>query len=135
MVETWPQEKTLDVLRQFSAELRGRGYSHPRFKIIPTLRIGMEESRTRGYLPEERITVEMLEGFDSGQLLCSHSRIVPDRGVAVCPILIEKEGAHMGRSLADSMRPFPVTHAACYTCYLHGAICTNASSSARGIDR
>lgn len=135
MVRTWPEEKSLEVLRSFSAELRRRGYSRPRFKVLPTLRIGMEESRTRGYLPEERITDAMLEGYDATQLLCSHSRIVTDRGVAVCPILIEEPGAHMGKHLAESHHPFAVTHAACYTCYLYGAICANMGASASGIDR
>ena len=30
-----------------------------------------------------------MEGFDEGQLICHHSRVVTDRGVFVCPILIE----------------------------------------------
>ena len=49
-----------------------------------------------------------------------------DRGVAVCPILIEAPGAHLGRTLEEALRPFPLSHAACSTCYRHGAICSNA---------
>ena len=30
-----------------------------------------------------------IEGYDAGQLLCQHSRMVTDHGVFVCPILIE----------------------------------------------
>jgi hypothetical protein len=135
MVQTWPEEQTPEILGNFSAELKRRGSSRPRFKILPTLRIGMEASRTRSYLPGERITSEMLEGYDPGQLLCSHSRIATDRGVAVCPILIEAPGAHLGKTLHDSLRPFAVAHAACYTCYLHGAICTNTGAAVSGADR
>jgi len=134
MVQTWPDERTLEVFTHFSGELRRRGYSRPRIKILPTLKIGMEESRTHGYLPEERITAEMMEEFDPNDLLCSHSRIVTDRGVAVCPILIEAPGAHLGKSLADSLQPFPVVHSACYTCYLHGTICANTGATL-GTDR
>lgn len=134
MVQTWPEEKTLEVFTRFAGELRRRGYSRPRIKILPALRIGMEESRTHGYLPEERITTEMMEGYDPNDLLCSHSRIVTDRGVAVCPILIEAPGAHLGKRLADSLQPFPVVHSACYTCYLYGTICANTGATL-GADR
>jgi molybdenum cofactor biosynthesis enzyme MoaA len=134
MVQTWPDDQTLEVFTQFSGELRRRGYSRPRIKILPTLKIGMEEARTHGYMPEERITGEMMANFDPNDLLCSHSRIVTDRGVAVCPILIETPAAHLGQSLADSLQPFPVVHSACYTCYLHGTICSNTGATL-GTDR
>jgi len=74
------------------------------------------------------VTEEMLEGYDQDQLLCSHSRIVTDRGVAVCPILIEAAGAHLGRTLKEASGPFRIGHAVCSTCYRHGAICSNRGS-------
>jgi len=132
VVETWPAEETPSILERFSETLRRRGYSRPRLKVLPTLRIGAEAARTRGYGAEERITAEMLEGYDRSQLLCSHSRIVTDRGVAVCPILIEAPGAHLAADLAGALRPFPVAHPACSTCYRHGAICTNLGSRKEG---
>jgi hypothetical protein len=135
MVQTWADEESAAVHRRFAETLRRRGYSRPRIKVLPALRIGMEERRTRGYLPGERITADMMEGFDAGQLICSHSRIVTDRGVAVCPILIETPGAHLGGTLREAMAPFPVVHAACHTCYRHGAICTNAGAALSGSDR
>lgn len=135
VVQTWVDEATDGVLRRLSEELRRRGCSRPRIKLLPILRIGMEASRTRGYFPEERITGEMLATYDAGRLLCSHGRTVTDRGVAVCPILIEAPGAHLGKSLQESLGPFAVTHAACYTCYLHGAICSNAAAASSGADR
>ncbi len=135
MVQTWPESETLTVLDRFGAELHRRGYSRPRFKLLPTLRIGMEADRTRGYLPEERITAQMLDDYDASQLICSHSRIVTDRGVAVCPILIESPASHMGNTLRSAMKQFPVDSPACYTCYLHGSICTNTAQSLPGRDR
>lgn len=135
MVQTWPENQTPLVFRSFVDELKLRGYSRPRIKILPTLRIGMEETRTRGYLPEERVTGEMLEGYDQDHLLCSHSRMVTDRGVAVCPILIEAPNAHLGSTLKEASRPFAIQHAACYTCYLYGTICSNTGAGASGADR
>jgi MoaA/NifB/PqqE/SkfB family radical SAM enzyme len=128
-VQTWEEPETPRMLRRFEEALRAAGSSRPRVKIIPTLRIGMEESRTRGYREDERVTREMLEGYDQDQLICNHSRIVTDRGVAVCPILIEAPDAHLGSTLAEASRPFPLAHRACSTCYLHGAICANAPAS------
>ncbi len=134
MVQTWADSDTLKVLDQFGAELKRRGCVRPRFKILPTLRIGMEATRTRGYLSEERITREMLEGYDTSQLICSHSRIVTDQGVAICPILIESPVAHMGSTLEETLRPFAVDQPACYTCYLFGSICTNTGAALSGRD-
>ena len=46
----------------------------------------------------------MMVGFDPSQLLCNHARIVTDRGVSVCPILIEAPDACLGSSLAEAHR-------------------------------
>jgi hypothetical protein len=54
--------------------------------------------------------------------------VITDRGVAVCPILLDEPSAIMGDSLDDANRAFPLAHGACYTCYQYGAICTNPSS-------
>jgi molybdenum cofactor biosynthesis enzyme MoaA len=111
--------------------LRSQGYERPRIKILPTLRLGAEVERRRGYHAEERVTPEMLDGFDQGQLICSHSRIVTDRGVCTCPILIEAPDARLGESLADALGPFPLRHHACYTCYQYGSLCSNPSGGRR----
>lgn len=128
---TWPLEDERSVIENFSQALCAAGCERPRLKILPTLQIGAEEQRTRGYLPDERVSAEMLVDFDYSQLVCSRSRIVTDRGVHVCPILIESPQSHLGLSLADSLQPFSISHGACYTCYQHGAICSNVSSYAR----
>src|SRR5262249_39941097 len=108
--------------------LKSYGYDRPRSKILPTLRIGAEASRQRGYHAAERVTPAMMDGFDQGLLVCNHSRIVTDRGVSVCPILIEAPDARLGATLAESLQPFALRHHACFTCYQYGTICTNASS-------
>jgi AdoMet-dependent heme synthase len=109
--------------------MKANGYDRPRIKILPTLRLGAEVDRQRGYRAEERVTPEMIEGFDQGLLICHHSRIVTDRGVCVCPILIEAPDARLGGTLAEATQPFALRHHACHTCYQYGTICSNASAS------
>jgi molybdenum cofactor biosynthesis enzyme MoaA len=111
--------------------LQDQGYARPRIKLLPTLRIGAEACRQRGYQPEERVSADMLAGYDVGQLLCGHSRLVTDRGVHVCPILLETPSARLGDTLADGLQPFAITQPACFTCYQHGALCANPSGQGR----
>jgi len=125
---TWPDEDETRVVGQFVKTLREAGYDRPRLKILPTLKLGAEEQRTSGYATSERITHEMIDGFDRSQLVCEHSRIVTDRGVHVCPILIDSPDSLLGQSLRESTAPFEMKHGACFTCYQYGAICSNASS-------
>jgi molybdenum cofactor biosynthesis enzyme MoaA len=120
-----------DLFRGFVRLLRDNGYDRPRIKVLPTLRIGAEERRQRGYRDEERVTPEMMEGFDLGQLICHHSRVVTDRGVYVCPILIEAADARLGATLQESQRPYALRHHACSTCYQYGALCSNPSAGTR----
>jgi MoaA/NifB/PqqE/SkfB family radical SAM enzyme len=108
--------------------LKANGYDRPRIKILPILRIGAEANRLRGYREEERVTPEMMAGFDEGLLICNHSRVVTNRGIYVCPILIEAPDARLGDTLQEAVLPFPLRHHACYTCYQYGMICSNASS-------
>jgi MoaA/NifB/PqqE/SkfB family radical SAM enzyme len=111
--------------------LRAQGYDRPRIKLLPLLRIGAEARRCRGYQEEERVTVEMMAGYDQGQLICNHGRVVTDRGVSVCPILIEAPDARLGATLAESLTAYSLRHRACFTCYQYGALCANASSGGR----
>lgn len=117
-----------EVFRRFVELLRSRGYDRPRIKILPTLRLGAEAERQRGYRDDEYVTPEMMEYLDPGQLLCSHSRIVSDRGVHVCPILLEAGDALLGQTLREGMKSYALRHHACYTCYQYGALCANPSS-------
>jgi sulfatase maturation enzyme AslB (radical SAM superfamily) len=107
--------------------LKELGYDRPRIKLLPTLRIGAEANRQRGYGDGERVSVDMMDGYDQGLLVCNHSRIVTDRGVYVCPILIESADARLGATLTEAQRPFAIQHQACYTCYQYGALCSNTS--------
>ena len=127
---TWPEADDACVVSQFTATLRLNGYEKPRLKLLPQLHLGAEIERSRGYSDCERITPQMMEGYDPSQLLCEHSRMVTDRGVYVCPILIESPEARLGDTLAESTTSFPLAHQACYTCYLHGSICSNSSGQA-----
>lgn len=120
-----------DLFTGFVALLRSKGYARPRVKILPMLRIGAECERHRGYEPEERVTHEMMQDLDPGHLLCSRSRIVTDRGVHVCPILIEAADSVLGDSLELSLGSYALRHHACYTCYQYGSICANPSGKRR----
>jgi sulfatase maturation enzyme AslB (radical SAM superfamily) len=120
-----------ETFRGFVEVLRRHGYDRPRVKILPTLRLGAEVARQRGYRPDERVTPEMMEGFDAALLICNHSRAVTDRGVFVCPILIEAPDARLGATLAESLGPYPLRHHACWTCYQNGALCANPSAGPR----
>ncbi|HIF33113.1 MAG: radical SAM protein [Pirellulaceae bacterium] len=127
---TWPMEQDAEILDRFVQMLRDSGYAQPRLKILPTLQMGAEEQRTHGYLDSERLTDEMLTDFDFSQLVCDHSRIVTDRGVHVCPILIESPDSRLGETLSAACDDFPLSHGACMTCYQFGAICSNPSGQA-----
>ncbi len=114
-----------EVLSGFVAMLRERGYAQPRLKILPLLKLGAEVGRAGGYCDQARVTHEMMSQRTSGDLVCATARLVTDRGVWVCPILPDSSSARMGKTLADSLAPYPLRHAACYTCFQHGAICSN----------
>jgi len=126
-VRTWHATDDIAVINGFKVILRAVGYDRPRLKILPTLQIGEEANRTKGYSVAERVTQTMMDGYDQSLLVCNYSRVVSDRGVHVCPILIESPDSVLGESLADSMVPFGLRHGACLTCYQYGAICSNAT--------
>jgi MoaA/NifB/PqqE/SkfB family radical SAM enzyme len=125
------EQSSAGLFDGFVRLLKENGYARPRIKLLPTLRLGAEATRARGYRQEEYVTPEMMDDFDQGQLLCNHSRIVTDQGIFVCPILIEAQDARLGNTLQDSLRPYALRHRACYTCYQRGSICANASSGPR----
>lgn len=131
VARTWPSENDAVVFGQFVTMLRERGYARPRIKILPTLHLGAEETRSRPYADDERVTLEMLDGYDTTQLLCSHARTVTDRGVHICPLLIDLPNSRLGASLTTAAQSFAITTGPCFTCYQYGAICSNATSRAR----
>lgn len=123
--QVWDPARDEDVRQEFVQALRAVGYDRPRLKFLPTLRIGREAVRSRGYTGDEIVTAAMLEGYDVTQLLCATGRVVTSKGVHVCPILLDSPDARLGSSLEEASRPFPLAHHACFTCWMHGAICTN----------
>ena len=106
----------LDLIRSF-------GFTKPRLKVLPLFRIGAEETRSRAYEAWERLSSETLAEGDASVLQCSTSRMITSKGVFVCPILIESADARMGDTLAETLRPFPLAHGACHTCWVDGVSC------------
>ncbi len=127
MTRVWDESQDAEILGRFREVLKQHGNDRPRLKVLPRLLLGAETNRTCGYSSADRVTTEMLAGYDTTQLVCQHSRVVTDRGIAVCPILIDSPDAILGHTLHDAARGFAVTHGACVTCYQYGAICTNPS--------
>jgi molybdenum cofactor biosynthesis enzyme MoaA len=128
MTRIWDEADDDRVLDEFRRVLSHHGCTRPRLKILPRLQIGAEASRTAGYGPHDFVTEEMLRDYDTSQLICQHSRVVTNRGVWVCPILLDAPDARLGDSLDSANTAYPLRHSACYTCYQYGAICTNPSA-------
>lgn len=130
-VQTWTDCEHTQILENFKQTMREIGYTRPRIKIIPALNLG-EHKRNRSDRPQEYlVTEEMMAVSDPGRLLCSNSRIVTDKGVFVCPILVDARDANLGETLEAASGTYRLNHKACYTCYMAGAICSNFASSAR----
>lgn len=131
ITKTWEESEEDIILNEFKNLLYMSGYRKPRLKILPSIKIGQEVLRTKGYENYEYVYEEMLQDYDSSQLICSNTRLVTSKGVYVCPILIEPEDSNLGISLLEASKSYRLTHQACYTCYLYGAICSNFSSGRR----
>ena len=108
---------------RFLEFLRAAGLRQPRLKVMPLLRLGAEEQRTRAYEAWESLAGRTLTRDEAEVLQCSSSRMVTARGVYVCPILIAEPGARMASSLAEAQRPFELSFRACYTCHVEGLSC------------
>ena len=106
---------------RFLALLRSFGLTRPRLKVLSLFRMGAEATRGRGYFPSERLTAS--DRIEPEALQCANGRMVTSRGVYVCPILIESEGARLGESLRESLRPFGLAYPACHTCHVQGVTC------------
>ncbi len=129
-MQSWDDRETDAILGAFREVLANIGYTRPRLKILPPLLIGEEETRSRGYDRAERVTREMMVGYDESQLLCSGARLVTAEGVYACPILLDYPSARLGDSLPEAAsRPVELSEQACYTCYLSGALCSNMPAS------
>lgn len=125
---TWDINEDPEVLGGFRETLADAGYDQPRIKLLPSLKIGREEERNRSYHASEKVTHEMLKGYETDQLICSNARLVTDRGVWACPILVLHEEAKLGETLEEAMQPISLGFDACYTCYRFGELCSNQPS-------
>ena len=132
IVRTWSEEEELATLAAFAKTLRDSGYARPRIKVLPSLPLGRELERASFTSTDDLLSEEMLEGYDRGLLMCSNSRLVTDRGVCVCPLLVEKPDGRLGSTLLDSRSGYELRHKACVTCYHYGTICGNVSSLIEG---
>jgi len=131
-MQTWPDHETDQLLDDFRKVLAGVNYHRPRIKILPALKIGAEAERTHGYQETERVTHEMMHGYDLDLLLCSRARLVTAQGVWACPILLDFPSARLADGLAEACSiPATLAESACYTCYIHGAICSNIPGSSQ----
>jgi len=132
IVRTWEDADELAVLAAFARVLSDAGCDRPRLKILPALPLGRELTRVAGLQRDECVTTAMLEGFDRDLLMCSNSRLVTDRGVWVCPLLVDQPDARLGTTLEDAASLYELQHQTCVTCWRYGAICGNVSADIEG---
>ena len=109
---------------RFLEFLSRAGLSRPRLKVMPLLRLGAEASRGGGYQEWQSLAGVSLTPEEADALQCARGRMVCERGVYVCPILIDSPDAMMGATLTETLRPFTLRHQACWTCHFEGLRCT-----------
>ncbi len=132
VVRTWAPADEARELGRFASLLRSHGCARPRLKVLPRLPLGRGLA---GAGPEALWgppSARELAGFDLDLLMCSNSRVVTDRGVWVCPLLVGVPEARLGADLAGAAGAFELSQPACRACLLHGALCGNLNSLAEG---
>ena len=132
IVRTWDDDEEFEMLAAFARVLRDAGCDRPRLKVLPALPLGRELTRVAGVQRDECVTTAMLEGFDRDLLMCSNSRLVTDRGVWVCPLLVDQPDARLGTTLDDAARSYELRHQTCVTCWRYGSFCGNVSAHSEG---
>lgn len=123
MVRSWDddddpiwEEKALRFLKEHHVP-------DPKVKFLPGFLLGELARNERNYHPHERVTEKCFESYPITNLQCASSRMATSQGVYVCPILVEEPSAKMGDTLEETLRPFPLSHSACYTCRISGMSC------------
>jgi hypothetical protein len=134
VVRTWDDADEPATLAAFTRVLRDAGCNRPRIKVLPALPLGRELTRIAGLQRDECVTTAMLDGFDRDLLMCSNSRLVTDRGVWVCPLLVEQPDARLGTTLDEAGSSYELRHQTCVTCWRYGTICGNVSAVIEGPD-
>jgi len=123
ITRNWEETQDSAMEEKLFAFLRQNNVQKPRIKILPGFLLGRLAENIRQYDGDERVTEKCFESYDITNLQCSSSRMATGKGVYVCPILVEHDSARMGDTLKDTLRPFPLTHSACYTCRVTGMTC------------
>ncbi len=134
VVRTWDDADEPAVLAGFTRVLRDAGCDRPLIKVLPALPLGRELTRIDGLQRDECVTTAMLDGFDRDLLMCSNSRLVTDRGVWVCPLLVEQPDARLGTTLDEAGSAYELRHQTCVTCWRYGTICGNVSAQIESPD-
>jgi len=127
VTRTWEEESDSEMESKFVEFLRKSGVMQPQIKILPGFLLGQLAENERDYSQDEYVTEKCFEDFDITQLQCATSRMATGEGVYVCPILVDNPAARMGDTLTDTLRPFPLSHSACYTCRVTGMTCKSSS--------
>ena len=127
VTRTWEEESDSEMESKFVEFLRKSGVMQPQIKILPGFLLGQLAENERDYSQDEYVTEKCFEDFDITQLQCATSRMATGEGVYVCPILVDNPAARMGDTLADTLRPFPLSHSACYTCRVTAMTCKSSS--------
>ncbi len=123
MVRSWDDDDDPEWELKALAFLREHGVPNPQVKFLPGFLLGELAQNEREYHEHERVTEKCFESFPVTSLQCASSRMATAQGVYVCPILVEEPSAKMGDSIAETLKPFPLSHPACYTCRISGMSC------------
>jgi AdoMet-dependent heme synthase len=126
VTRTWEEERDSEMKLKFVEVLRKNGVKQPQIKILPGFLLGQLAENERDYSQDEYVTEKCFEDFDITQLQCATSRMATGEGVYVCPILVDNPAARMGDTLGHTLRPFPLSHSACYTCRVTGMTCKSS---------
>ena len=124
VVEHEESLKTGQARVRFTEFLREVGFTRPRVKFLPLLRLGREEARSGGYLERERLGDEPLPSEVEETLMCAGSRTVTAHGVMTCPILVERPDAVLGSTLREAGTGIRLRWPACHTCVVEGLRCS-----------
>ncbi len=127
ITRTWAEEQDAEMELKFIELLHATGVLQPQIKILPGFLLGKLAENGRHYNDTEYVTKECFENYDITQLQCATSRMATGEGVYVCPILVDNPKARMGNTIQETLRPFPLSHPACYTCRVTGMTCKSSS--------
>jgi len=123
VTRNWDEAKDKEMRENFNDFLKLLSISDPRIKILPEFLLGQLAVNNRNYFDHEHVTEKCFENYDITNLQCSTSRMATKTDVYVCPILVDNKKARMGDTIEETLRPFPLTQSACYTCRITGMTC------------